>query len=168
MISDLQPTQKIAFAIGVIVLHCQEIERLFKFIVPHIDGKAPDWASRAKRIDNLARKPLGDVAAKFVEALTGDTEALRAYVQSFVDKRNMVVHHFGEIYGPRCATGQHDEVLAELRCLYQDATALVQILREILVVIVETTRDTVFVGTDEYAGFAAICESLRAQIENGR
>ena len=167
MISDLQPVQKIAFAIGVIVLRCQEIERLFKFIVPHIDDKAPDWTSRAKRIDGLARKPLGDVAAKFVDAATGDTDALSAYVQSFVDRRNVVVHHFGEVYGPRWAAGKHDEVLEELRYLHQDATTLLQILREILALISEATRDTVFVGTDDYAGFAAICDSLRAQLESG-
>jgi hypothetical protein len=58
-------------------------------------------------------------------------------------------------------------VLEELRYLHQDATTLLQILREILALISEATRDTVFVGTDDYAGFAAICDSLRAQLESG-
>ena len=168
MISDLQPSEKVTLAVGAIVLRCHEIERLFKFIVPHIDGKAPEWSSRAQRIDKLARKPLGDVADRFVDATTGDTDALRTYVQTFVDKRNGVVHHFGELYGRRWAAGQHDEVLAELRNLHKDATALLQMLREVLAVIAETTRDTVFVGTDDYEGFAVICENLRASVEGQR
>ena len=165
MISDLQPNEKVAFAVGAIVLRCHEIERLFKFIVPHIDGKAPAWSSRAQRIDKLARKPLGDVADRFVDATTGDTDALRTYVQTFVDKRNGVVHHFGDLYGQRWAAGQHDEVLADLRNLHKDATALLHMLREVLIVIAETTRDTIFVGTNDYEGFAAICSDLRAAID---
>jgi len=163
-VADLQPNEKVAFVVGAIVLRCQEIERLFKFIVPHVDGKAPEWSSRAQRIDELARMPLGEVAERFVEATTGDTDALRTYVQSFVDKRNVMVHHFGEFYGQRWVAGQHDEVLAELRNLHKDATALLQMLREVLAVIAETTRDTIFVGTDDYEGFAAICENLRASV----
>jgi len=168
VISDLQPSEKVTLAVGAIVLRCHEIERLFKFIVPHIDGKAPEWSSRAQRIDKLARKPLGDVADRFVDATTGDTESLRTYVQTFVDKRNGVVHHFGELYGQRWGAGQHDEVLAELRDLHKDATALMHMLREILAVIAETTRDTIFVGTDDYEGFAAMCSELRAAVERGR
>jgi len=37
-----------------------------------------------------------------------------------------------------------------------------------LAVIAETTRDTVFVGTDDYEGFAVICENLRASVEGQR
>ena len=168
MISDLQPSEKVTFAVGAIVLRCQEIERLFKFIVPHIDGEAPEWTARAKRIDELAKRPLGDVSTKFVEATTGGAEALRAYVKSFVDKRNAVVHHFGEVYGPRIAAEQHDDVLAELKQLHQDAAALLRTLREVLLLIAETHRDTVFVGTDDYEGSSAICSDLRASVETDR
>lgn len=139
-----------------------------KFIVPHIDGEAPKWTARTKRIEELAKRPLGDVSTKFVEATMGDTEALRAYVKSFVDKRNAVVHHFGEVYGPRIIAEQHDDVLAELRQVHQDAAALRCTLREVLLSIAEAYRDTVFVGTDDYEGFAAICRDLRASGASGR
>jgi len=168
VISDLQPSEKVTFAVGAIVLRYQEIERLFKFVVPFASGGSPTWPEIKGRLDDLARKTLGEVAGKFVESTSGDVEAFKAYVKNLVEERNVVVHHFGEKYGARIAEGRHDDVLAELRQLYRDTAALLQVLREMTAVIMEIMRDTLYVGTNDYAGFAAKCSDMRATVERGR
>jgi len=165
VISDLQPSEKVTFAVGTIVLRCQEVERLFKFVIPFISGGSPTWTQITAHLDELARKTLGDVAGRFVGCTSGDTDALQAYVRNFVDRRNVVVHKFNEEYGQRWAAGQHEEVLAELRLLHQDATTMLRLLKQITADIAEKTRDALFVGSDELDGFSAMCGSLRASAE---
>jgi len=168
VISDLQPAEKVAFAVGAIVLRCQEIERLLKFVVPFTSGGSPTWPEIFARLDDLARNTLGEIAGKFVDTTSGDVEAFKVYVKELVNRRNDVVHHFGTKYGARLAAGRHGEVLAELRQLYRDTAALLQALREMTADIMEATRDTLYVGTDDYEGFAAMCSDMRAAAERDR
>lgn len=162
--SNLNDNQRVVYVTGAIVLCCQQIELLLKYIVPHLAQGDSNLSSVLLRHAKLERRPLGDVAGKFVEGLEGDAEHLRAYVQRVVDRRNELVHHFTQRYGDLLRAGNHGQVLGVLRQQHEDAVGLMRLLSELAVHLSEALRDTTFAGTDEYAEFSEVCAQARASL----
>jgi hypothetical protein len=157
----MTPDQQIACAIGICVLQSQELERLFKLIVPMTSSDDPSVAAILRRGAAISKKTLGAVAGDFVKAFSGDVAALKEQVAKVVSERNEVVHHFSERFGALLAANQHEEVLHELRQRQERASILFGTLRQIALAITEALRDTTYAGTNEYEGIAELCASLR-------
>jgi hypothetical protein len=165
--SALEPNHRIALAIGAYVLQCQQLERLFKFIVPVTTPDDPSLSGILQRQTALSKKTLGTVAGDFVKVLTGDTEEISLHLRQIVNERNEVVHAFHDRYGELLAAGKHEEILAQLKTKHQRAMAFSRVLRAIAFGILEAFRDGPYRGTDEYADIENLCRSVRAQLSDG-
>jgi hypothetical protein len=163
---DLDPNQRVIYAVGAFVLCTQELERFLKFIVPFTSSDAADLSSVTGRHLALSRKTLGFIAGKFSEAMTDGTVEMQAHIKQIVDERNQVVHHFAEHFKDTLSRGAHDEVLDSLRGRHERALHLLQTLRMLALELMKTLRDSVYRGTEEYADFADLCESLRTSVVN--
>lgn len=158
----LDPTQQIVFAVGVFVVKSQELEQLFKYLVPMMNSGDPSLGSILDRHAAIAKKSLGMVAGQFVSAASGDIGALQDYVQQVVRERNEVVHHFSRTFGPLIASGKQAEALSELRKRQERASSLTRVLRELALCVTDALRDVTFAGTEQYAEMAEFCRCLRA------
>ncbi|PTR32871.1 hypothetical protein C8J98_10480 [Luteibacter sp. OK325] len=159
--SILDPNQRVVYAVGAIVLCSQEIERLFKFVAPFMREHDGALGTILKEHQALAKKTLGVVAGQFVEAMSGETELFKQYIQELVTERNKIVHHFGENYGALLAAEKHAEVMAGLRKQHERSLSLLRLLQELALAIAVALRDTIYWNTAEEADFAAVCESFR-------
>jgi hypothetical protein len=164
MAASLAPDQRIVYAVGLIVLASQEIERNLKFQLPFMNSDDPAFASIFARQAKLAKKSLGDLAGQFVASASSDGGTLESFMKGIVEERNQIVHHFQERFGDLLEQGRFEEVLESLRDHHARAMELVRVLREMSLAIAEAMRDTTFAGTPEYGEFAAICEKARASL----
>jgi hypothetical protein len=162
---SLDPNQRIVYAVGAFVLHTQELERLFKYLVPMMNADDPSVGAILRRGAATARQTLGAVASRFIDASTSDSDAFGAFVRQVVTERNEVVHHFNEHFGPAIASGNPEEALALLRQRHERVLALIQSLREVALHVTEALRDRVFSGTAQYDEMDGLCRLLRASIE---
>jgi hypothetical protein len=163
---NLTPMQKIVYAIGTIVLCSQEIERQFKFLVPIIltNSDDPSFDAILKRHKNLSRRSLGEVAGQFTQAFTGDVDHLKMWIKHIVDQRNNLIHHFSDTYRTLLNEHKLDEILVHLKKQHRETLGLLRVLQEISLALAEEMRDSTFLGTEQFADMAALCEQAREQL----
>jgi hypothetical protein len=158
--------QRIIASVGAFVLQTQKIEHLFKFLLPMMNSDDPSLGAILKRQASLSKKTLGTLAEQFVNASTGKTDALEAYVRQLVDDRNEVVHHFTERFGALIGTEKYDDVLTQLRDRRERASALGRVLRASAFAVTEALRHGAFSGTEKYEEMADLCRQLRASLDS--
>ena len=164
MKTALEPGQKIIYAVGVIVLTSQDVERHLKFLVPFMNSDDPATTSILARHAKLGKRSLGDVSGQFVGAMSGDVEALECLVRQIVEERNEIVHHFQDRFGDLIQKGGYEEVLDALRGHHGRALDLLRVLREMSLALAEAMRDGMFAGTPEQGEIALLCEKARASL----
>jgi hypothetical protein len=151
--------------VGQIILETQEAERLFKVILPFIGRQDdPSLGGALQRARRLTRTSFGELAKKFAAAGESNDD-FATHLQTLVDERNRVVHHFAETYGPLIAAGRNAEVSTRLRTLLANVRALHQSLAGVALVLLETMLEGPFSGTDEYRELSGLCADLRARVE---
>ncbi len=165
MTVTLSPDQRIIYAVGTIVLCCQEIECHFKFIVPFIDSNDPSLTSILARHQYLTKKTFGEVAGRFIDRTTGDTESLRLHVKHVVSERNDLIHHFSDVYRELLSAHLYDDVLDALKRQHQRALNLLRMLQEISLGLIEALRDTTFRDTEQYDDLAAVCDKIKRRLQ---
>lgn len=119
MTEQLSIGHKLAHNVGLIVLASQGLEKHLKLVVAASGDEAS--GSLTDRLRKLERRALGEVVARFLGNVTvteGSLADLETYFSRLLDRRNKVVHHFFETYGPDLEAGRHKEVLASLGALY--------------------------------------------------
>lgn len=164
MAEPLDPNVKIACAVGAIVLTSQEIERLFKFLVPFQERGDSSVGSQLWSHARLHKKSLGEVAGRFLEATEDDSNRLADFLGRVVKDRNEVVHHFQEHFGAMLGASRHEDVLSELHARHERMADLHRLLRELAVSLAEIMRDTTFAGTPEQEEMTRLCEKARVSL----
>lgn len=165
MASPSQPeNDKILRLVGAIILTSQDAERYLKATLPFTNSEDPSLGAALKRHDKLKRRPLGELAGKFVDATTSDTLDFAQHLAQLVAGRNEVAHHFNETYGAKLAEGKHQEVVAALEALLLNLKAFRSSLEQLALVLFESLRDVVYGGTPEYEQMAALCASFRKRV----
>lgn len=163
---SLDPTQRIVYAVGAFVLLTQELEGLFKYLVPMMNVDEPSLGAILRRSAKTAKQTLGPVAGQFVHSSTSHSNDFEVLVRQIVAERNEVVHHFNKVFGPLVASGDPAEALSQLRQRHERALALTQALRAVAVQASEALRDHVYAGTEQYDEMASLCRSFRASLES--
>jgi hypothetical protein len=162
--SSQTDNDRILRLVGAIVLTGQDVERYLKAILPFTNAEDPSLGAALKRQDKLARRPLGELAGKLLEASTSDSVGFAEHLAKLVDSRNQVVHHFNEAYGAKFAAGQTREVTSSLESVLFNLEAFRASLEHVALVLFEALRDVVYQGTPEYRQMAALCASFRARV----
>jgi len=105
MIEYLTPKQRIAQAIGYIVLASQELEQALR-LLGAFAGKG-DWIEKHEKYQHLTRQPLGKNAKHLISHAEGDVDAFSAYLYRVVHKRNAIVHHYFDTFANEIAAEDH-------------------------------------------------------------
>jgi hypothetical protein len=158
--------QRIIASVGAFVLQTQQIEHVFKFLLPMMNSDDPSLGAILKRQASLSKKTLGTLAGEFINGSAGETDALEAYVRQLVADRNEVVHHFNERFGALIEAEEYDDVLTQLRDRRERASTLGRALRACAFAVTEALRDGAFSGTEQCEEMADLCRQLRASLDS--
>src|SRR4051812_15012761 len=101
--------------IGEIVLSTQDAEKYLKIILPFAKSEDSSVAGVLARLEKLSKGTFGGLITKFVETTTSNSNQLEQHLTGLVNRRNQLVHHFGEAYGDALRLGNHEKVIDSLR-----------------------------------------------------
>lgn len=106
MTEYLTPNQRIAQAIGHIVLVSQELEGSLR-LLGAFAGKG-GWIQKHEKHQVLTKQTLGTNIKYLMSHAQGDVGAFSAYVYQIVGKRNAIVHHYYDTFAHEIAAeNQH-------------------------------------------------------------
>ena len=160
-LSMIEPKQRIACAIGSYVLLSQEVEQLFKFVIPVTNDRDPSFAAILARRCALERETLGSVSGKFLRSLNSSTDEIEHLLTEVVAERNQIIHHFSSAFGDLLAAENYNETLRLLEQRHQRMRQVLMMLRGLALAVLELMRDGPFRDTLEFDEMATLCASLR-------
>ena len=108
MTEYLTPQQRIAQAIGYIVLASQELEQSLR-LLGAFAGEG-DWIEKNEKHQYLNKQPLGQNIKHLMSHAEGDVGAFSAYVYQIVHKRNAIVHHYYDTFANEIAVENHQSI----------------------------------------------------------
>jgi hypothetical protein len=149
--------------IGALVLTSQEVERLLKAVLPYANSKDTSVGAALQRHSELKRKPLGELVGLLLK-YSSVAHDFRRDMEDLVDRRNRLVHHFEETYGPLLAEGRHEDVVSALERQLADLRGFRSAAREMALFVLEALRDVTFRDRPEYGEIAAACASIRQRV----
>lgn len=152
--------------IGAIVLSTQDVERYMKLLLPFLNSKDPSLSVALARHDKLRKRKFGELIRNFVDSTTSDSRNYAQHLDSLVDQRNRIVHHFNETYGQKLRSGEAKDVIAALRAQLTNVDAFRDGLAQMALHLLEAMRDTVFQDTPEHQDIARLCAALRRHVAN--
>lgn len=165
MATRVQPIDpKLLELIGAIVLSTQDAERYLKIVLPFTDSQDPSISGALSRHKKIKKRTFGDLVGKLVDASTPESVGLEQHLAHLVDRRNQIVHHFGETFGEQVRSGHSQQVVESMRALLTDVDAFRNGLEEMALQLFEALRDSTFAGTPEYQKMDDFCASFRRRV----
>lgn len=102
--------------IGSIVLSTQQVEQLLKFSIPFIGTDDRSWDEVLKQFNSSKKHTFGQLVGHYSKlARFDDSGDYEKHLESLVQKRNGIVHHFSELYSPTIEAGNVESVIDELK-----------------------------------------------------
>jgi hypothetical protein len=158
------PSKEILELIGSIVLATQEVERHLKFVLPFTDSQDPSLGGALARREKLEKVTLGSLVGQFVDASKSDSPNFAQHLATLVEKRNQIVHQFGETYGEQLRSGDSQQVISLLRAHLANVKSLGATLEQLVLRLSEAMRDITFRDTPEQKSMCDLCEAFRERV----
>jgi hypothetical protein len=153
--------------VGRNIIRTQALESSLKALLPFIQHNEEHClAGLNERRKKFIRKTLGELMKGFEASTKSSSEEFSVYLAQIVNDRNILVHHFHEIYGGTAAESitACREVIDRLDHQFNDVKALERIVSEILLEILRALRDITFANTEDYEDFAVLCQKFETAL----
>lgn len=161
MTEDLKSKNEILELVGAIVLCTQEAEHWLKAILPFTDSQDPSFTAALARHKKLKRRSLGELMDKFMSSSTDQSFDAAEHLKALVNRRNQIVHHFVETFGPDLRAGKRALVKTELRTHLANIEGLSKGLEETAFALFEAMAEYFADDSPEYRELAERCARYR-------